>query len=443
MYGIGFLTVVALAAGGIFYQLFYRAPTCADGRQNGQESGIDCGGACQAVCKPDVLTPVVLWSKIFNVSGSVYNVVAYIENPNINSENEKVSYAFKIYAADNTLLETREGETFIPKNKKFAVFEPGFNFAGKIPKRVEFEFTSFAAWTKNTSDDPALYIDYSPLLSTSSTPRIEGSVANNSEANISRLELTGLVLDGRENVVAASRTFVENLSRGASADFVFTWPKPFDLGVESCEQPLDIAVVLDKSGSMRSESVEPPEPFNTVKATAEDFIKNLKGNDRVAVVSFGTVAASERALTANVDASIDTVRNMTLSAASEQTNIGEGLYVALTELVGDQGRTEAKKVLVLLTDGVPTEPKMAGQTDYPKAFAESVSRDVKSAGIIVYTIGLGKGVHDELLRYIASSDAHYFPAPTKERLSQVYGEIASALCARKPNAIRVLYRIPQ
>ncbi|KYF79384.1 hypothetical protein BE20_01985 [Sorangium cellulosum] len=28
-----------------------RAPTCTDGTQNGQETGIDCGGACPVACE--------------------------------------------------------------------------------------------------------------------------------------------------------------------------------------------------------------------------------------------------------------------------------------------------------------------------------------------------------------------------------------------------------
>ncbi len=153
MYGASVVFILALVLGGIFWKVLYKSPQCSDGVKNGNETGVDCGGSCKNLCTSDALTPVVLWSKIFNISGDVYSAVAYIENPNINSKNPKASYKFKIYDAENNLITVKEGETSIPKGRKFAVFETGIVLKGSKPKSAELTFTSFSPWQKDTTGD--------------------------------------------------------------------------------------------------------------------------------------------------------------------------------------------------------------------------------------------------------------------------------------------------
>lgn len=219
--------VVTLILSAVFFGIFYKAPTCNDGKKNGNETGIDCGGSCQLICASDTLKPVVLWSKIFNVSGDVYTAVAYVENPNINSKNPKATYQFSVFDSNNRLITVRDGETSIPKNKKFAIFEFGLVLKNSKPKSAVFEFTSFSKWQKDTQKEPQISIKHGTLLSTTTAPHIEGAVWNDSLETVPSLELDVFVLDNNQNVIAASRTFVENLLKNSNQDFVFTWPRPF------------------------------------------------------------------------------------------------------------------------------------------------------------------------------------------------------------------------
>jgi uncharacterized protein YegL len=254
------------------------------------------------------------------------------------------------------------------------------------------------------------------------------------------LELDVFVMDSKENVVAASRSFVDNLAKGTSQDFVFTWPRPFNLGVEACLTPLDVVVSLDRSGSMRSESKDPPEPFNTVLSTAQNFIKNLMLDDQAGVVSFGNISRVENELSTNKDSSVRAVSSMSLGTTSEQTNIAAGLTDAYNILTSDYARNNAKKVIILLTDGVPTEPKQDGVKDYPIISAEQIADEIKSKSIEIYTIGLGKDLNEGFMKTISTDDGHYFNAPKKEVLSEIYKTIGTGLCQKKPNVITVISR---
>ncbi len=220
--------VLALIFLGLFWKVFYHVPTCSDGVKNGDELGVDCGGSCKNLCTNDTLTPVVLWSKVFNISGDVYTAVAYVQNPNLNSKNKSAYYQFKIYDENNKLISIKEGYTSIPKGKKFAVFETGIILKNNKPKSADFQFLSFSNWEKDTSKEPEIYVEHGVITSASTTPSVMGTIYNKSLQNIPKIELSIFILDGRENVIAASGTFIDNLTKNSSQDFVFTWQKPFD-----------------------------------------------------------------------------------------------------------------------------------------------------------------------------------------------------------------------
>ncbi len=440
-YGGIIALMLTVVAGGIFLKLVYRAPTCSDGAKNGDEKGVDCGGSCKNLCTSDALNPIVLWSKVFNISGDTYTAVAYVENPNINSKNPLATYEFKIYDANNKLITVVSGKTNIPKNKKFAVFETGIISKSSKPKSADFSFKSYSPWQKDTEPEPDLNLTYSPLLGATSSPRITGTIRNESTRSIDQIELAVLVLDSNENVVAASRSFVDNLLRKTSQDYVFTWPKPFNLGVEACVSPLDVSLALDKSGSMRSESANPPEPFTTVISTAKNFVKNLTQDDHIAITTFGTNSAQESVLSSDKDAAQKVISSLTLSTSTENTNIAGGLSDSWNELRSERARPDSKKAIILLTDGIPTEPTDVSIPDYPVVSAKKIAADIKASGIDIYTIGLGKNVSEDFLKYISTDDAHYFLAPTKENLAGIYAKISQNLCVKKPNVITVIYRV--
>lgn len=441
MYGGSFVSVVLVVFVVVFWGIIYTPPTCNDGKKNGDEKGVDCGGSCRNLCTADTLKPVTIWAKTFHVSSGVYTAVAYVENPNINSRNPRAKYKFSIFDANNSIIHIEEGETSIPKNKRFAIFETGLVLKSSEPRRTEFEFTGFDSWQKDFDPEPEVSLEYGALVNSTSTPRITGKIKNTSTVTISQVELAVFVLDARENVVAASRSFIDNLLKGSTQDFVFTWPKSFNLGVEVCASPTDVSVLLDRSGSMRSENIDPPEPFNTVKKTASDYIRNLGSEDQASVITFGDNARMESGFTLDKNILVFVVGNLLLSSTTqEQTNVYEGLLEANNELRSRRARLGAKKALIMLTDGIPTEPKNKEIADYPVISAQTQASQIRDSGVTLYTIGLGSNVNEGFLKSISTDERHYFFAPTKETLSGIYEAIGAGLCDRKPNVITVIYR---
>lgn len=210
-----------------FLLSLYKAPSCFDGKQNQTEQGVDCGGPCVLLCPTQYVSPNILWSRFSKVSDGVYNVLAYIENPNLNAGANNVSYTFKLYDSKGILLKERLGQTFIPANKIVAVFEPEMLTGNQIPQRVEFSFTSRAIWLKQESQEANLSVSGGEITRLDSSPRLTTTVSNKTTNEVKSIEAVAIIYNEAGNTIAFSRTIVDSLGDKQSAIINFNWPRPF------------------------------------------------------------------------------------------------------------------------------------------------------------------------------------------------------------------------
>ena len=441
--------LVVLIGGPIFF-LFYQAPTCSDLKQNGNELGIDCGGSCQLLCKAESLPLISKGDpRILEISPGVYEVVAVVENPNIMAEVYNARYTVKLFEATSTIpVHIIEGEAFVPKNGTFVVFEGPINMEDRRPIRATLEWqTDSLVWQKNTRQDVDLSTRDVSLSSENTKPRVNANLLNSSLEKVSNIELTVLVSGGEDaNLIAASKTFVEDLGGEGSAPVVFTWSKPFNIKeyAYTCGSPVDVALVIDRSGSMDDLGLNPPQPLTDVKATALDFTNQSGKNNNWSLISFANEAS--RPVDAPLGASIEIVQrainNIFIATTSIQnTNIGAGILAASEELNSIRSRANADKVTVLLTDGVPTLPTKAGVKDYPSIYAKESAELARQDGISLFTIGLGKNVNVNLLKALATTTTEAYFAPTTEQLENIYNQITEKICKRSPAVVDIYIRV--
>ena len=228
-YGMTTFVLLALVVGVPLFLFLRKAPTCNDGVKNQNEKGIDCGGVCTRLCASDIVNPIVLWQRAFMVTPGVYNVVAYIQNPNVLAKVDKVGYVFRLYDSENVLIGERSGTTFIPANQTFTVFEAGIRAGARAPARTSFVFTDTLTWSQNDASykPPLLLTENISLTNESVSPRIDAVIQNKSLQPVANLEATAIVYDADDNAMAASRTIVQNLASGGIAPVIFTWPSAF------------------------------------------------------------------------------------------------------------------------------------------------------------------------------------------------------------------------
>lgn len=227
-FGIVFLAVV-IAILILIWPMLNREPTCFDGKMNGAESGLDCGGGCAKVCTPEALQLVTLWARAFKVVDGKYNLMAYVENQNRESGIPLMSYEFKVYDENNIFIGRQSGSTFVTSNDRTAIFEAGIETGNRVPERVSFEFTSVPTWIKINRDQKnalAVSADDKVLSNPLSTPKLEAYIVNKTLNEIKDLDVFAVLYDEAGNVITVSKTLIELLPKNDKVPVVFTWPEP-------------------------------------------------------------------------------------------------------------------------------------------------------------------------------------------------------------------------
>ncbi len=229
VYSFGFLIFVLGVLAMLFYPLIYKKPTCSDGKINGTESGVDCGGSCRLYCSAQVSAPVVLWSRIFPISGSKYNLIAYVENQNIDAAVPDINYEFRVYDTEGKLIGRREGHTFIPPNQRFGIFEAHFDVGKSTPKNTVFQFTSQPIWVKQPAITQALPIrvDRITYSEDNDTPLLQARIRNDSIFDAPSFDIIAILYNDSNNAIGVSKTRLDGLSKNQNLPITFTWPKSF------------------------------------------------------------------------------------------------------------------------------------------------------------------------------------------------------------------------
>ena len=241
---------------------------------------------------------------------------------------------------------------------------------------------------------------------------------------------------------------------------------------EAGAQVKDIAVVLDRSGSMCIGShdsfscnewdrrpspegdVTPAWSWDPLRSTQEAAVNFsmffTPVYDRFGLVSYHTTANLESPLTVDfadpddtsfdddtingcVDCSTFADDVLELTPANS-TNIGHGINVAANELLYGSGRPTASKIMVVMTDGIANRCYSWGSscgTTSAENYAYNEAVIAANNGIAIYTIGLGPNVNDALLQDIADvGGGIYLNAPTADDLEDTFEAIADAIRIR-------------
>lgn len=213
----------------IIYPKFNKAPTCSDGMQNGDETGVDCGGSCANACYAQVDQASVLWARAFRVVPGRYNAVAYLINHNKNTAVKKINYRFRFADAKNIYIGKRDGSTFIPPGGNFAVFEPAIDIGNSIPVYTTFEFTEVPVWLQVSQEKISqlkVSVGNISLVDEKTNPKLGAEIRNDSLFTIPNVGIIAILYDAGGNAISTSRTYLNQLLPLQSSDINFTWPEP-------------------------------------------------------------------------------------------------------------------------------------------------------------------------------------------------------------------------
>lgn len=194
------------------------------------------------------------------------------------------------------------------------------------------------------------------------------------------------------------------------------------LGVETKGGTLDVCIALDRSPSMIAEG-----KLEYAKAAAREFIRQLRAQDRAALVTFSSGSTLDQGLTTDRNALYAAVDRT--APSGNTTTFFDAVYWAVTQ-VGLQApggsvigsgpaRPDARRVVVALTDGDDR-----GSRVLPPELLEVARQN----GVSLYMLALGSDALTGQMEYLArETGGQFLRAPRAEDLQKLYVSIAQQL----------------
>ncbi len=211
----------------------------------------------------------------------------------------------------------------------------------------------------------------------------------------------------------------------------FARPQTFSSGENIYTEGIDIAMVLDISGSMLAEDFK-PNRLEAAKNVINNFIKG-RTTDKIGLVIFSGESFTQCPLTIDYSVLSNLLSQIRSGMIQDGTAIGNAIANGVNRLKDSKAKS---KVMILLTDGVNN----AGQID-PLTAAQIAQK----FGIRIYTVGVGTmgeapypfdtpfgrryqmvpvEIDENLLKQISNATGgKYFRATSNKKLAEIYEEI--------------------
>lgn len=208
-------------------------------------------------------------------------------------------------------------------------------------------------------------------------------------------------------------------------------PQSFTSGENVFSEGIDIAMVLDISGSMLAEDFS-PNRLEAAKTVIKNFI-NDRQSDRIGLVIFSREAFTQCPLTIDYNVLTGLLGEVKSGMIEDGTAIGNAVANGVNRLKDSDAKS---KIIILVTDGVNN----AGEVN-----PLSAAGIAKTFGIRIYTIGVGTigeapypvqtafgkryqmvpvEIDENLLKTIASeTNGKYYRAVNNRKLEEIYKEI--------------------
>ena len=235
IYSSGVIIFSLLVIGLPLFFYLYKAPTCSDGIKNGYEKGVDCGGSCQKLCLDSFLAPQVAWTRLQNVAPGLYNIAAYIVNPNAKAVALSVPYHVIVYDAQGVEITEYTGTVTLPPQRNTLAFRGAVSMGKRIPTKALFEFTGVPQWQTVTDPLSALSLSDKKYSDDDSGASLSVTLNNAGINDLKNLDVYAVLYDKDDNAIGFSKTNIDVIPSYGSEVAPFTWPTTFGGKVISIE----------------------------------------------------------------------------------------------------------------------------------------------------------------------------------------------------------------
>ncbi len=221
-YGVG-LIILLVVVYAVWVSFFNTPPTCSDGKQDGTELGVDCGGSCALLCQDTAHDPTVLWARPFQTGANTYTAAAYIQNNNLGAGAKSVQYSFQLFDDTNSLVKEIDGTTDLPPVPVVPIIAPNISVGNRTVTHVQFAFAAAPAWYKIPAKSlPTLFVSQQNLAGDGS--RLSATISNQTLFDAKNVTVAAVLFDSQGVARAASKSLVQVIPAQSASQVVFTWP---------------------------------------------------------------------------------------------------------------------------------------------------------------------------------------------------------------------------
>lgn len=275
--------------------------------------------------------------------------------------------------------------------------------------------------------------------STTQSQTTDEKAAASAPAPLSTEGTNGVPDDPTLSAPAREKTVTANGDGTYTVALNVTGAKSEDTGAIVTNQPLDIVLVLDVSGSMADNLSGGPKKIDALKTAVNGFIdatadenatiSDRSQRNRIALVKFAGEESPEVGndtdwqgynytqivsnLTDEVSGLTNTVKGLRASGATS----ADYAFDRAQEALKYQPRANAKKVVIFFTDGEPNHGR--GFDPDVAATAVNKAKSLKDAGTTIYSIGVVSGANpgdttSDLNKYMHGISSNYPNATATE-----------------------------
>lgn len=206
-----FVLILIVSTVYLFRGKIFPSPTCNDGKKNGIEVGVDCGGSCLLVCVSEYKPLTVSLAKAIKTGERKYDILILIDNANQNTSPKMLSVVVELYDNTGKNFKTMRSTSPAFSGSEIPVFTQGFeadNISNVIARIEPYEMyrsnggytmklKSFTYNKTNNSTDIDIFYT-SPYRDSIKDTFISMVVAYNSLGNVvgfAQAEIKGLSAD--------------------------------------------------------------------------------------------------------------------------------------------------------------------------------------------------------------------------------------------------------
>lgn len=246
---IVFLLIAILGAlgFGVYWSFLHTAPTCMDGKQNGRETGVDCGGVCSNACMAPIAIQDLQITEVALMPGGTgkTDALGVIYNPNDTSGASRFSYTFEIKDASGQVVATQTGtNTILPQERKtllaIGLMTPQASGLSGTLRVGNPEWEQFSGYQSrpNLNIYNRRYTELGPGSGPGFSEAV-GLVSNESPYDFRVLTVVVVLRDTNGKPLAANSTQMNTVASGEQRDFRLVWPEAFPGAVTAVDMTID------------------------------------------------------------------------------------------------------------------------------------------------------------------------------------------------------------